>query len=105
MQLFNGRPAVGLTSPAAASALAVTGRSAFYGIIVRTDGVNAVTLNVYDNTEASGSKLIPTDTVIPGNVNLAMIEFGTPILAENGIYVSASVAGGGSASYQVQYDQ
>jgi len=60
---------------------------------------------VYDNTEASGSKLIPTDTVIPGNVNLAMIEFGTPILAENGIYVSASVAGGGSASYQVQYDQ
>ncbi len=94
-----------ITAPAAASAAAVTGRAAFYGIIVKTDGINNVTLNIYDNTAASGTKLIPTDTVISGTERTWTLSYTPAVGCTIGVYVSISVAGGGSAVYQVEYDQ
>lgn len=104
-KLFNGKRTSQLTVPAAASAAAVSGPCVFYGLIVKTDGTNNVTVNVYDNTAASGTKLLPTSTVIPGTSRLFAVDFSdAPILCDNGVYVDISVAGGGSFSYQVQYD-
>jgi len=94
-----------ISVPATTSSAAVSGPSAFYGLIVKTDGVNNVTINVYDNTAASGTPLIPTDTVIAGSDRTWALSYNPAIKCTNGVYVSISVAGGGTATYQVQYDK
>ena len=87
------------------SASIATGRGFFYGIIVRTDGTNNVTLNVYDSGAASGNRLLPSNIVINGVNNVSGWAFGTdPALKFTaGIYVDASVAGGGTVEYEVLY--
>jgi hypothetical protein len=94
-----------ITVPAAASSAAVSGACLFYGITVITDGTNNVTLNIYDNTAASGTRLIPTNFIIPGIDRYFGYKPPLPIRCTNGIYVSVSVAGGGTCSYQVLYDR
>jgi len=94
-----------ITAPAASSGSAVSGQSAFFGLVVKTDGINNVTINVYDNTAASGTALIPTDTVIAGSDRTWALSYNPAIKCTNGIYVSLTVAGGGTATYQVQYDK
>ena len=87
------------------SASICTGRGFFYGIIVRTDGTNNVTLNVYDSGTASGNRLLPSNIVINGVNNVSGWAFGTdPALKFTaGVYVDASVAGGGTVEYEVLY--
>ena len=93
-----------ITQPSTASGLAVTGACSFGGIIIKTDGANDITVNVYDSLTASGNKLIPTDTLITGASRLVAIDFNPPLNCTTGVYVSVSVAGGGgSATYQVIY--
>lgn len=92
-------------SPEYTTSVAVlSGKLAFGGIIIKTDGTNNVTLNVYDSVTATGTKLIPTDSIILGTSRLTAISFSPPLRCGTGIYVSVSVAGGGSCSYQVIYD-
>lgn len=81
------------------------GAGLFYGIIVRTDGTNDVTLNVYDGKSAAGTKLVPTNIVIDGASYVQGWSFSTTpaITYTGGIYVDVSVAGGGACSYQVFY--
>lgn len=82
-----------------------TGAGLFYGIVVRTDGTNDVTLNIYDGKSASGTKLTPANVVIDGASYAQGWSFSTTpaITYTGGIYVDVSVAGGGSCSYQVFY--
>lgn len=94
-----------LTAPAAVSGIAVTGECAFHGLIVKTDGTNDVTLSIYANTAASGTKLIPEDIVVLGITKIFAYSLGPAIWCAAGIYVKVSVAGGGSCSWQVHYDQ
>jgi hypothetical protein len=83
----------------------VTGsKGIFYGIRVRTDGTNNVTINVYDNgLEASGTTLLPASIVISGTDGV----FGFPIFLDppvpfnSGLYVDVDTAG--TVSYQVLY--
>jgi hypothetical protein len=82
---------------------AVTGTCAFKSVIVKTDGTNNVTISVYAGTDNSGNRLIPYQTVIPGDSRIFMIEFGVPQPAVGGVYVEISTAG--AARVQVQYDQ
>jgi len=94
-----------ISTPATASSAVVSGSAAFYGLIIITDGINDVTVNIYDNTAASGTNLIPTSLVIPGEVMVWMMNYYPAIKCTTGIYVSISVANGGTASYQVFYDR
>lgn len=94
-----------VTADGSASGIAVTGAAAFYGIVVITDGVNNITLNAYDNTAGSGPTLIPVDTVILGTDRIWTFSWDPAIKCATGIYVSISVAGGGTAKWKVQYDQ
>ena len=82
----------------------MTGECAFHGIVLKTDGSNNVTLNIYDNTAASGTKLIPTDFVVPGSDYYFGYSPPKAIKCSNGVYISVSVAGGGSCAFQVFYD-
>ena len=61
--------------------------------MVRTDGSNDVTVNVYDNTTNSGKRLIPEDTVIRGDMMLDGVGYDPPVFCENGVYVEVSTSG------------
>ena len=79
---------------------------AFGGIIIRPDGSNDITVNIYNNASAaSGKHLIPEDTVIKGIEDIVVISVNPPLDASNGIYVEISVADSGTCAYQVIYDQ
>ena len=93
-----------VTQPALSSAQALSGECVFAGLIVRPDGTNEVTLNVYDNTEASGNRILPSNVKVAGDLGLWAIGFNPGIVVETGVYVHLAVAGGGSAEYQVLYD-
>lgn len=73
-----------------ASASVVTGAGLFHSIIFSTNGTNANTVNIYDNTAASGTKLIPTDTRITTSATdrIQTITFDPPVRFYTGIYVS-----------------
>lgn len=87
-----------------ATALIYTGETLFTGILIATDGTNAVTLDVYDGTSASGTKIIPQQVIPSSAVNRSWaLGIDPGVLVRTGIYVVVSVAGGGSCSYTVYY--
>lgn len=95
-----------LSAVKSADALIKTGVCAFAGLIVVTDGSNDITVNIYDNIEASGTKkLCPTDMLIRGAAETFTLSYDPPIICSTGLYVDISIAGGGSCSYQVVYDE
>ena len=85
-----------------ADAAAVTGHGVLYGIILATDGTNAVTVSIYDNTSGSGTELIPT-IVIPTSATqrTSSIGFGIPVHFATGCYVDITTAG--TVGYMVYY--
>jgi hypothetical protein len=87
--------------------MAITGPGAFGGIILLTDGTNNVTVNIYDNDKPlpDGNKLIPTNTVFTGTTRIWALGYDPPTPVSLGVYVTISVAGGGTCSYQILYDQ
>ena len=54
-----------------ADQLVRTGACNLYGIWIITDGTNAVTVEVYDNTSATGSTVIPATIVLGTATNTA----------------------------------
>ena len=92
-----------ITEPQSSSGVAVSGKCAFGGIIVKTDGINDVTVNVYDNTTNSGKKLIPDNVVVKGSSGIDGLGYDPPVYAEKGIYVE--VVTSGTCSWQVLYDK
>jgi hypothetical protein len=85
----------------AASASITTGEGLFYGALIATDSTTGITVNIYDSTTASGSKLIPT-TVVPTSsaYRKEAIYPPIPIRYYNGIYVSISST---DCAYEVYY--
>jgi len=87
-----------------ASALIFTGDSIFAGILIATDGTNAVTLDVYDGVDNTGTKVIPQLVIPSSATNRAFsLSIDPGVHMMTGIYVVISVAGSGSASYTVYF--
>ena len=88
------------------SALIKTGVCAFVGLILVTDKVNDVTINIYSNIEASGdARCCPNNMLVRGTSEIFILNYDPPIMTTTGVYVDISVAGGGLCSYQVLYDE
>ena len=81
----------------------ISGTGVFYGIIVRTDGVNNATVNVYDGVANRKKPLIPYDTVVSGpDFKCGLpIKFNPGIPYTSDIYVDVQCAG--TVSIQVLY--
>jgi len=78
-----------------------TGQCVFKGIWVATDGTNAVTVNVYDASTATGKKLVPSFTV-PGASMYGGAMFDPGVLVNNDVFVDVSTSG--TVSWQVYFD-
>ena len=93
---------IGNTSDAAVT----TGPGYLKGLIIHTDGTNACTVSVYDNTAASGTKLFSTRTVTTSATDRTQalsfddkeVPYGT------GIYVDITVGDGGTCTYDVYFE-
>lgn len=82
------------TAEKTASAAIVTGAGKLCGVMIATDGTNAVTLNIYDNTAASGTKLIPTRVIPTSSTSRGWsVGFNPAIPFKTGLYISVSTAG------------
>ena len=79
-----------------ASAVVDADNGAFNGILVVTDGTNAVTLDIYDTNVAvaSGRKLVPQITIPTGASNrLFVLSFDPPLPYKIGCYVVVTCVG------------
>lgn len=74
-----------------ADTLIATGRNRVNAITVLTDGTNAATLELYDNTTASGTVRVKGRCVGASLQN--HIIFENPVLFENGIYADVTGTG------------
>ncbi len=86
-----------------ADAAVTTGTGYLKKIIVHTAGTNACTLAVYDNTAASGRKLI-SDIIVTTSATDRVQTF--PFDAQdvpyvNGIYIDITVGDGGTCTFDV----
>lgn len=108
-RLFDGQNTSQWSTDRTASAAVVTGACIFHGITIIMDGTNDVTFTIYDGIAAAGSTvLVPASQVIAGatwNKTPFMAGQTPGVFMETGIYVSISVAGGGTVRYKVQFDQ
>src|SRR5512137_2776367 len=95
-------PVADVTDEITADIQALTGRGALYGVMVKTDGSNDVTLALYDGTSTAGKKLIPEDIVIPGDSNFYPIGFTPALIFHDGVYVA--ISGTGAVAILI-YDQ
>lgn len=86
-----------------ADGICAVGQGYFTGLLVHTDGTNAVTVSVYDNTAASGTKLMSTWTVPSSTSNrtaaIGFMEKECPY--STGIYVDITTSG--TVTYDCYY--
>ena len=90
-------PSVG-SGEITSSAQVYTGKCFLSSVLVITDGTNAATVIVYDNTSAAGKKL--GEWVVAGATQYGGRNWTFPVRATNGIYCSISGTG---ASAIVEY--
>ena len=84
------------------SALVTSGSGLYHGIKVNTDGTNAATITIYDNTEESGSTVDPqTVYVTSSTIRVQASGSNPPRRYYNGLYVSISCSG--TVSVTVEY--
>lgn len=86
------------TGSLSADTLIATGTALLCGVNLVTDGTNAATLVIYDNTSAAGTALVTVK--IKGADLSKEILFTFPVKAKNGLY--ADITGTG-ASFSVFY--
>jgi len=83
-------------------ALITTGQGYFSGIILVTDATNAITVDIYDGTTATGTKLIPTTVITTSAIDrIQAIRVPAPVIFWNGIYVDITCSS--TAKYVVYY--
>jgi len=100
--LYGSNQSCSISTGLSASGIAVTGSGRFHGLIIKCDGTNDVTVNVYDNTAASGTQLIPTDSVFDGTIRLNSISISPGVEYSTGLYIK--IAGSGTTEIMVFYN-
>ena len=79
-----------------------SGRSVLFdGLIVQTDGTNDITFDIYDNTSATGTKLVPTSLKVKGTSETFALSYDPPVKGGTGLYVDITTTG--TVAYQVLY--
>ena len=71
-----------------ADGIVVTGPAIFYGVKVVTAGTN---ITIYDNTAASGTALITTESTATAGAILTPAGVGAGVLMNNGIYADITL--------------
>lgn len=89
------------TATLTADAAAVTGAGYIYGIVIVTDGTNAPTFAVYDNTAGSGTKIVP-DLVLTATPRVQTLSLDPSVAFSNGVYVDITLSAG-TVAYMVYY--
>lgn len=91
------------TTTLTADAAAVTGTGYLYGISCKTDGTNAVTFQIYDNTEASGTRIVQDYICSTSSTNrVCVFGWDPPIPFKTGVYVNITSTDA-SPDYVVYY--
>jgi hypothetical protein len=86
-----------------ADALVRTGKLNLYSIFFVTDGVNDVTVKLYDSLSATGTTLVPTYVYAADANNLnRTISFSPPLQLRTGLYVDITTAG--TVTYKVYFN-
>jgi hypothetical protein len=80
------------TGKLSTSQLAVTGAGFLTGVHIISDGVNDVTVNLYDGTSTSGRQIFTQK--LYGSDNVGGWIWNFPLRFSNGIYLSLSGTGG-----------
>lgn len=83
-----------------ADALIATGWAEMHGLVISTDGLNSVTMDIHNGTTSAGAKIAPTIT-FPATPVTQAISFNPPVSCSNGIYINITT--GGTLSYTVYY--
>jgi len=96
-----------ITEVKTASALIYTGLCAFSGIVIRTNKVVDVIMNIYDGIDDTGKLLILPDFILnrKSTNNIWTLNYDPPIECLTGIYIDLSIPVGGSADYQIIYEE
>lgn len=81
------------------SSLVYSGSCVLWSVVILTDGTNAATVTIYDNTSGSGNKL--AEFVVPGANRYGGRNWIRPVGAKVGIY--AAISGIGAKCF-VEYD-
>jgi len=76
-----------------ASALLHTGPCIFNGFLVGTDGVNDPEITIYNNTAATGEKVIPTNTYDAALLGINGVT-GISQYCDKGLYLSIALGAG-----------
>lgn len=71
-----------------------TGKNYLAGLVVHADGTNVATVNVYDNTAASGTKLL--SAIVKAGERQVVVFPHVSIQASSGLYVELSGTGAGA---------
>lgn len=81
-----------------ASGLIATGKAALVAVLLTGDGTNIPTLDIYDNTAASGTKIF--SATLPISTRSQLFPLVLPARCDIGMYASISGTG---AIYSVYY--
>lgn len=85
------------------SASITTGSGYFHGLFFVTDGASGVTVEVFDNTSASGKELMPQTPILTSATNkVHTISFDPPVFYDTGIYVRVT-GSSGATNYMVYF--
>jgi len=94
------------STPVGVSGVHYDGRCFLYAVHITTDGINNVTVNIYDNDAAAAGKRVGNpNMVVEGTERDWILSLGIrPREMKRGIYIQLAVAGGGTCQASAEYD-
>lgn len=105
-ELFKGQQTARISTALTASGIIMSGPGVLHGLVIITDGKNAVTITLYDNTtNAAGTMTLPASMVFAATPQTQAVGFTPPLVVRSGVYATIAIAGGGTATVYGMIDQ